>query len=313
MDTFVVSKDIDVHIIRRKQILAKYPEIEKLNSYDMRPFPIIVAVVLSQLYLASLAPTWSPLTFCLVLWLYGTTCGHVLTLAGHETSHNLVLPTTKMNELLGIFCNCGMGIPSAMTFKRYHMEHHLYMGQFLIDVDLPTYLEGRWIHSFIAKLFFLIFQPLFYAFRPLIIRPKTMEFMDILNWVVVIGVDLIMLQQFGWQATVYLCLSALLMGINPISGHFISEHYLLGEGKEETYSYYGPLNYLTWNVGYHNEHHDFPRVPGWKLPQVRAIAKEFYDPLPHHTSWSYVLWQFLTNPNVSCFNRVIREADKKNL
>lgn len=313
MDTFHVSKDIDVHIVRRKQILAKHPEIEALNSYDMRPFPIIVAIVLSQIYLASISATWSPLTFFLVLWLYGTTCGHVLTLAAHETSHNLVLPTTQMNELLGIFCNLGMGIPSAMTFKRYHMEHHFYMGQFLVDVDLPTYAEGRWIHSFVAKFCFLVLQPLFYAFRPLIIRPKPMGFMDILNWVIVIGFDLIMLQQYGWQSALYLCLSALLMGINPISGHFISEHYLLGEGKEETYSYYGPLNYLTWNVGYHNEHHDFPRVPGWKLPQVRAIAKEFYDPLPSHTSWSYVLWTFLTDPKVSCFNRVIRDADKKNL
>ena len=92
------------------------------------------------------------------------------------------------------------------------------------------------------------------------------------------------------------------------AGHFIAEHYVFEEGHE-TYSYYGPLNVVTWNVGYHNEHHDFPRVPGWKLPQVKALAPEFYDNLPCHMSWTYVLWRYATDPTMTPFSRVRRSKN----
>ena len=68
---------------------------------------------------------------------------------------------------------------------------------------------------------------------------------------------------------------------------------------QETYSYYGPLNALTYNVGYHNEHHDFPQIPHSKLYRLREIAPEYYNTLAWHTSWCWIVWTFLTDPKVS--------------
>jgi sphingolipid delta-4 desaturase len=94
------------------------------------------------------------------------------------------------------------------------------------------------------------------------------------------------------------------------SSHASAEHYAFKEGDEqETYSYYGPLNLLAYNVGYHNEHHDFPNVPWTRLPSIKALAPEWYadDQLKSHESWPLVTWRFITDENVGMFSRIKRE------
>lgn len=53
------------------------------------------------------------------------------------------------------------------------------------------------------------------------------------------------------------------------------------------------LNLVTFNIGYHNEHHDFPYVPGSRLAELRRLAPEFYEQLLHHDSRLEALWRFL--------------------
>ena len=60
---------------------------------------------------------------------------------------------------------------------------------------------------------------------------------------------------------------------HPLSGHFTAEHYNIVDNSYETYSYYGWMNWFTLNVGYHNEHHDFPKVPHDKL---KSLHKALY-------------------------------------
>ena len=129
----------------------------------------------------------------------------------------------------------------------------------------------------------------------------------------------------------YFIMSSFLAGsLHPCAGHFIAEHYVLNNNNkprsqlkegvniapellpEETYSYYGPLNRLTWNVGYHNEHHDFPYIAWTKLPELRRIAAEFYDPLPQIDSWVFVIVDFISNDWNQLWSRVKRTGREKN-
>ena len=76
---------------------------------------------------------------------------------------------------------------------------------------------------------------------------------------------------------------------------------------QETYSYYGPLNTLALNVGYHNEHHDAPTVAWNRLPDLRRLAPELYDSLYAHTSWSRLFWRFLSDKDLSAWSRVVHD------
>eukprot|EP00540_Astrosyne_radiata_P024041 CAMPEP_0116868830 /NCGR_PEP_ID=MMETSP0418-20121206/27420_1 /TAXON_ID=1158023 /ORGANISM="Astrosyne radiata, Strain 13vi08-1A" /LENGTH=115 /DNA_ID=CAMNT_0004504855 /DNA_START=196 /DNA_END=543 /DNA_ORIENTATION=- len=95
------------------------------------------------------------------------------------------------------------------------------------------------------------------------------------------------------------------MQFHPFAGHFVAEHFVMQDGQE-TYSYYGPLNWWTFYVGYHNEHHDFPYISGRNLPKLRKMAPDYFDTIPHYHSWVKVLWDFLLDPKLSPFSRVKR-------
>lgn len=142
-----------------------------------------------------------------------------------------------------------------------------------------------------------------------------------LNIFAQVSFDLLVLKYFGTNALAYFVISSFLAGsIHPCAAHFIAEHYVFektapkGPTSEaaksvpipETYSYYGPLNILTYNVGYHNEHHDFPAVPWTKLPKLYEVARDFYDPLPCHKSWPMVIWNFILDKEVGLWCRVKR-------
>ena len=176
------------------------------------------------------------------------------------------------------------------------------------DVDIATYWEGSFFTSTLFKLIYIIGMPIAYSVRPVLLTPKEMNKTEIINYTIVIITDTLLMYFCGYKAFIYLVLCLVLgHGLHPMSGHFIAEHCVFTP-DQETYSYYGLLNIFAWNVGYHNEHHDFPRVAGWKLPLVTKAAPEFYTNLVSHSSWCYVLYRFITDPTVSPFNRMIRKS-----
>lgn len=207
----------------------------------------------------------------------------------------------------------------------------IFLGDVKYDTDLPTKFEALFLSNLFGKAFFATFQLFFYALRPMFITSVKPTLVHLLNIVVQVFIDYLMVTHWGKNAVWYFVISSFLAGsIHPVAGHFIAEHYILNPptSKEylkskslyiktvmedevvpppETYSYYGILNIFTWNVGLHNEHHDFPYVAWSKLYKLNEIANEFYEPLPKTKSWSFTIIDFIFNKDVTLWNRVKRD------
>jgi len=307
---FTWSATDEPHATRRREILQKYPQVQDLFVKEPLTFPLVVLLFSIQCAALYFIHTWQlswPITL-VIAYLVGGTVSHSLQLAVHELSHNLCFESIPHNRLLAVFANLATGMPSAVTFTRYHMEHHQFQGVDGIDVDIPTDAEVRFFTNSLLKTLWLFLQPLFYAFRPLVVKPKEPTIWEGINWVFQVSFDLLVLYFTGVRGLLYLIISTLLgLGLNPCAGHFIAEHYQFIKGQE-TYSYYGPCNWLNFNVGYHYEHHDFPKVPWSKLPQVSKIAPEFYQDLPFYTSYIRVMFRYITDPSIGPFSRIKRKT-----
>ncbi|OTA08703.1 fatty acid desaturase [Trichoderma parareesei] len=279
----------------------------------------VVGLQVLLAYMLQSTPFWS-WQFWAVAYVFGATANQNLFLAIHEISHNLAFRSPLANRLLAIFANLPIGIPYSASFRPYHLTHHKSLGVDGLDTDLPTAVEAFLLDSIFGKAFFCTFQIFFYAIRPMAVYRIPLTWVHLLNVVVQLSFDALLIHYASPNALLYLLLSSFLAGsLHPLAGHFIAEHYVYEtvtptqrdpDNKvpvPETFSYYGPLNILTYNVGLHNEHHDFPAIPWTRLHAVYDIAKEFYEDLPRHESWVYAIWRFIWDENVGITCRVKRK------
>lgn len=316
---FLHSEAEEPHAARRRAILERYPEIKLL----MKPEPltkwIVLATVALQVFMAAATTDWHWPAYLAAVYIVGATANHSLLLAIHECSHNLAAERAEWNKVISIVANLAIGVPYCICFPAFHRLHHTSLGDIHDDTDLPSELEVwavtktatcRADHS-ARKGVYLLLQIFWYALRPVCMQPGLVKIDAwlVVNWAVQLTFNAAVVYVCGAAALWYLLLCTFLCGgLHPSSGHYL-EHFVMdgsGNGAAETTSYYGILNYVTYNVGAHEIHHDLPNLPWSQLKKVRKIASEFYD--DHHVckSWPGAIARFIFDDSVGLNSRVRR-------
>jgi sphingolipid delta-4 desaturase len=311
---FSHSPHAEPHKGRTKAILAKHPEIRDhigKNPYSAIPTLIIVGGQIGIAAWVAQGPWW---VLFLVAYTVGAMSNHALFVMIHEAAHNLIFRHRVANTLLAITANIPSLIPNAVSFQKYHLMHHSHQGDYDLDADIPSQWEARLVgNSALGKALWLLLFPFAQITR--VFRMRRIPPVDrwiVFNFAVIVTTDVLLYIVLGGPAVLYLLASTFFsIGLHPLGARWIQRHYMV-DATQETYSYYGPANKLAFNVGYHNEHHDFPSVPWNRLPQVRKIAAPWYDTLVSHRSWTRLLIRFLFDRKMSLFSRMVREgrADK---
>lgn len=299
------------HPERTRAILRAHPEVRTLMGRNPSTALIALLILTGQTAIAWALGRlggsywWLGVIIAYGLGAFANHCAYVIV---HDATHNLIFRSKFLNKLTAVAADLPNLVPCAIGFGVYHLKHHAHQGDYQSDADIPNQWEARLIgDKWYGKVLWLFFFPVFQLTRPPRLQAITMWSRWMVFNVLCAGAyDIGVFYFCGWGGLCYLACSFLFaVGLHPVGARWIQEHYTLDPGQE-TFSYYGPINRVAMNVGYHNEHHDFPSISWNNLPKLRALAPEFYDPLRSHNSWTRLLIQFVFDKRYTLYSRVER-------
>jgi len=295
----ITSKRKHPHAQRRSEIMSKHPEIASLVGTNKLSFVYTILLVAFQMYSAVVITKYLSWPFSLILaYTLAAIIDHSLWVLIHDATHNLVFRSITLNRITLLIANIPHIFPSAMLFRYYHILHHIELNKIDKDPDVPADWEAKFVgNSAFRKglwlAFFFFFQSLrvlFYAYRV----PSGKELLWVgCNWLMCVLPSLFIYKSFGISPILYLTFASICsIGLHPLGARWIQEHYPT-HPFQSTYSYYGIANRVAFNIGFHNEHHDFPSIPWSNLPLLKKLAPEYYDTLFAYSSYTQLLFDFI--------------------
>lgn len=283
-------------VLQRIRELGLMPKTTKSLKFLEQPhrFTLVLTVFLSifQILLASQKDALDFSFFWQLLFL-GVPVAHGLYVLQFEFIHNLCFGDDRDRISLSV-STLATGIPYAEILRLYELEHVAFFQKDL-DPQRPTTFEKTvWTELMTQrdipgkKILYLFLYPYNVAHKMLFRETGSSNaLVQMIHFSPVIWrslafhilFDLWILYYFGWHSLLFLWCSTYLSfcPLHPCATHLLFQHASWLSHHEFEYkepsSYYGMMNLLTFNGGYHKERHDHLKIPWLYLPLVQKLGR----------------------------------------
>lgn len=214
----------------------------------------------------------------------------------HYCCHGTFVPGTRGNRVFGQVAGSLVLMNSAL-YRAFHLTHHRLTGE-AGDPEpdgaftrLRQYAFAMLNVDYIVAFARMSVASLWHRYPDFVRSPRERRAIRRDSLLLVAWVCLVAGATFLWPwvvLNVYLIPLVIAGTVNFLSA--LPEHYYAersGNPWRNTNSVYTRsvwFRFLYWNSNYHAEHHLFPGVPSWRLPQVSKRVKKYLS----HTETSYV-------------------------
>jgi sphingolipid delta-4 desaturase len=157
-------------------------------------------------------------------YLVGAFLDHTLHCAIHDFTHWSGSKNMMVNKGVAILCNIPMGVPSAISFGRYHSDHHNFLSELEKDPDLPLPWEARLSadKKWYKYVFYMLIE-VFYGARPIFMNNPSMRLDEVVNFIFIIITNYLIYHFWGGYALTFILVSGLFsIGPHPAAIHIIA-------------------------------------------------------------------------------------------
>lgn len=236
---------------------------------------------------------------------------HGISLFTHEAVHSVLNPSRVVNNVFGAICAWPV-LQNFTAYKVLHLRHHKFLGVEGDPDHYANYTRWTWMVFIMNWLRFLIGYPVYLVMIPILGfrqgRSGDRFWIVIESLAVLVMGVVIYLSPIPGTYLFYGWLLPMIVINSFVNIRGMSQHTLLPKPNDPVLGSRTILSnpitrYFMCNENYHLEHHLFPRVPWYRLPELHRelnadLQAQSATFIPGYLSfaWQFVITSFRRSP-----------------